>query len=105
MLVMILGALRGVDPNCLEAARIDGAGRARMLISITLPLIAPTIVPAMMFSAIYKFNEFGVPFFMNPQGLESSQLLLCLALVNVGILFLMVMLVLRFRGMHREILR
>ncbi|GAA3447841.1 ABC transporter permease [Planomonospora venezuelensis] len=42
--IIYLAALAGVDPNLYEAARMDGAGRARQFWHITLPAIRPTIV-------------------------------------------------------------
>lgn len=41
--IMYLAALTAVDKELYEAAEIDGAGRFRQIISITLPAIAPTI--------------------------------------------------------------
>lgn len=42
--IIYLSALMGVDHQLYEAATVDGAGRFRQLISITLPSIAPTII-------------------------------------------------------------
>ncbi|WP_091174619.1 sugar ABC transporter permease [Paenibacillus sp. 1_12] len=42
--ILFLAALAGVDQQLYEAARIDGAGRARQLWHITLPAIRSTIV-------------------------------------------------------------
>ena len=42
--IVYLAALLAVDPNLYEAAAIDGAGRFRQLINITLPALVPTIV-------------------------------------------------------------
>jgi putative aldouronate transport system permease protein len=42
--VIYLAALSGLDPQLYEAATIDGAGRWRQLVAITLPGIASTIV-------------------------------------------------------------
>lgn len=42
--IIYLAALSGVDPNLYDAAAIDGAGRFRRIISVTLPSILPTIV-------------------------------------------------------------
>lgn len=42
--VIYLAALTGIDPSLYEAAVIDGAGRWRRMLSITLPGIASTIV-------------------------------------------------------------
>ena len=42
--IIYLATLSGVDPNLYEAAVIDGAGRLRQAIHITLPAITPIIV-------------------------------------------------------------
>jgi len=42
--IIYLAALAGIDPTLYEAAMVDGAGRARRLLHITLPSILPTIV-------------------------------------------------------------
>jgi len=42
--IIYLSALSTIDPNLYEAAVIDGAGRFRQLLAITLPSLLPTIV-------------------------------------------------------------
>lgn len=42
--IIYLSALSGVDSQLYEAAQIDGAGKWRQLIHVTLPGIAPTII-------------------------------------------------------------
>lgn len=42
--IIYIAAIAGVDQELYEAAKIDGAGRFRQAISITLPCISPTIV-------------------------------------------------------------
>lgn len=42
--IIYLAAIAGVDPEMYESALIDGAGRFRRMISITLPAIKPTIM-------------------------------------------------------------
>lgn len=42
--IIYLAALSSIDPQLYEASRIDGAGRFRQLLSITLPGIMPTII-------------------------------------------------------------
>lgn len=42
--IIYLAALSGVDAQLYEAASIDGAGRLKSLIHITLPSILPTII-------------------------------------------------------------
>ncbi len=41
--IIYLSALSTIDPNLYEAAVIDGAGRFRQLLAITLPCLVPTI--------------------------------------------------------------
>ena len=42
--IIYLAALAGVDQELYEAAAIDGAGRLRQTVSVTLPGIMPTII-------------------------------------------------------------
>ena len=42
--IIYLSALTGIDQNLYEAAEIDGAGRFKRVLHITLPCILPTIV-------------------------------------------------------------
>lgn len=42
--IIYLAALTSIDPQLYEAAKIDGAGRFKQLIHITIPGILPTIV-------------------------------------------------------------
>ena len=42
--VLYLAAIMGIDQECYEAAKIDGAGRMKRIIHISLPGITPTIV-------------------------------------------------------------
>ena len=42
--IIYLAALSGIDQELYEAAKIDGAGRFKQVIHVTLPGIAPTII-------------------------------------------------------------
>lgn len=42
--IIYLSALSGVDSQLYEAAQIDGAGKWKQLIHVTMPAIAPTII-------------------------------------------------------------
>jgi len=42
--IIFLAALSGINPSLYEAASVDGAGRWRQMLNITLPGIMPTIV-------------------------------------------------------------
>lgn len=42
--IIYLAALAGIDPQLYEAAEIDGAGRLRKMVNITIPCLMPTII-------------------------------------------------------------
>ncbi len=42
--ILYLAAITGVDPNLYEAATVDGAGRWKQTLHITLPMMLPVIV-------------------------------------------------------------
>jgi putative aldouronate transport system permease protein len=48
--IIYLASLSGIDPGLYEAADIDGAGRFRKIISITLPSLIPVITIMFIFS-------------------------------------------------------
>jgi arabinogalactan oligomer/maltooligosaccharide transport system permease protein len=56
---IILGALQSIPQDVYEAADVDGASRWRQLRSITLPLLRPAVMPAIILSAITTFQMFN----------------------------------------------
>ena len=59
--IIYLSAIIGIDHNLYEAARIDGAGRLRVITSITLPLIKPTVYTLTMLQVGRIFySDFGL---------------------------------------------
>lgn len=63
--IVYLGAMTAIDPNLYEAAEIDGCGRFRKILHITLPGIKPTIIIMMIMSAGNILNSsFEMPFFL-----------------------------------------
>jgi putative aldouronate transport system permease protein len=42
--IIYLAAITNIDPTLYEAAQVDGAGRFRQILNITLPGMAPTII-------------------------------------------------------------
>jgi arabinogalactan oligomer/maltooligosaccharide transport system permease protein len=65
MMVVTLGALTAVPKDVLEAAEVDGASRWQRLSRITLPMIGPTMLPAVTLGAIWTFNMFNVVFLVS----------------------------------------
>ena len=54
--IIYLAALTSIDPELYEAAVIDGAGRWRQTLSITLPSIKPTIIIVLILRLGMLFN-------------------------------------------------
>ncbi len=56
--LIILAGLQSIDPELYEAARTDGASEWQCLRDITLPLVVPQIVLAMLLRSIDTFKLF-----------------------------------------------
>jgi arabinogalactan oligomer/maltooligosaccharide transport system permease protein len=57
MMVVSLGALQSIPADLYEAARVDGASRWQQFRAITLPSLRPALVPAVILSVIWTFNQ------------------------------------------------
>lgn len=57
---------QGLPPSVEEAARLDGAGRIRTLVSIVLPLAAPGLVAAAILTFLSAWGQFAVPLVFSP---------------------------------------
>jgi len=67
-MVTILGALQSIPTELYEAAEMDGASWWRKLTSITLPLIRPAVMPAIVLSSITTFQMFGTSYLITGGG-------------------------------------
>ena len=65
MMVVTLGALTSIPKEVLEAADVDGATRAQKFFRVTLPLLRPALLPAVILGAIWTFNMFNVVFLVS----------------------------------------
>lgn len=68
MTVIATGALQSIPEELYEAARMDGATGWQQLVNITLPLLRPAMIPAVMVGTIWTFNNFNVIFFISQGG-------------------------------------
>ncbi len=57
--LILYSARLGLPPELFEAATIDGAGPWKRFTSITLPLLMPAILVALMFRYIFAFRLFA----------------------------------------------
>jgi arabinogalactan oligomer/maltooligosaccharide transport system permease protein len=75
MMVIVLGGLQSISHDYYEAAEIDGASQIQAFRSITLPLLRPVLVPAILLGTFLTFNNILVPYFINQNELETSDIL------------------------------
>ena len=66
--LMVLAALKSIDPTYYEAASIDGASAPRKFFSITLPLVSPTLFLLIVINVIYGLQVFDSVLIMTNGG-------------------------------------
>ena len=67
-MAILMNFMRGLPPEIEEAAAIDGAGNFRILWSILLPVLTPSLATVGLFSFVYHWNDWfqGALFMNNP---------------------------------------
>ncbi|PYI68252.1 sugar ABC transporter permease [Arthrobacter livingstonensis] len=67
-MILFIAAIKGIPAETYEAARIDGAGRFRTAISITIPLIRDNIQTAYIYMGILALDAFVYMSVLNSGG-------------------------------------
>ena len=70
--LIFLAAMQAVPRELYESAAIDGAGKVRQFLSVTLPLIRPTMLFVIIMSTIGGLQIFAEPRLFDTQGLGGS---------------------------------
>lgn len=73
VMVIALGGLQSIPQELYEAARIDGAGAGRRFFNITLPMLKPVLMPALVLGTIWTFNNLNVIWLVTDQGLPADK--------------------------------
>jgi arabinogalactan oligomer/maltooligosaccharide transport system permease protein len=60
MMVVTLGALQAIPRDLLEAAEVDGASAWQRFRHVTLPLLKPALLPAVILGSVWTFNMFNI---------------------------------------------
>lgn len=68
MALLLLAGLQGIPADVHEAARIDGAGPLAAFLRVTLPLLRPTILVALLFRTLDAFRVFDLVFVLTRGG-------------------------------------
>ena len=68
VMVILLAGLQAINPDLVDAARVDGAGWWRRLFSVTLPLLSPSTFFVVVISLINGFQVFDQVYAMTGGG-------------------------------------
>lgn len=71
-MVIISAALKGINPELLEAARVDGATELQVFRRITLPLLAPTLAVVSTTMVITALKAFDIVYVMTNGNLDTE---------------------------------
>ncbi|SDD13566.1 carbohydrate ABC transporter permease [Actinokineospora iranica] len=77
--LLVLAGLQVIPKEVDEAARVDGAGSWRRLRSITLPLVKPALLVAVLFRVLDALRMFDMPYVLIGARKESVETLSMLA--------------------------
>lgn len=80
MMVSLLAALQTINHDLYEAASIDGAGKWRSFISITLPQLKTVSFVCWILMSIWSFNDFDVLWLLTAGGpIDATQNLIIMS--------------------------
>ncbi len=73
MMVITLGGLQGIPQDLYEAARIDRASRWQQFWNITVPMLKPVLLPAIVLGSVWTFNNLNVVWLVSNGGEPADQ--------------------------------
>ncbi|WP_116949728.1 carbohydrate ABC transporter permease [Jiangella endophytica] len=76
IMILLLAGLQGIPDTLYEAATIDGAGAWRRFTSVTLPLLKPVNLTALLLCFISTFKTFDTVFLMTRGGPGEATMIL-----------------------------
>ena len=68
MLTVCLGALQSIPKDLYEAAGMDGASPSKQFASVTIPMLRPALVPVIVSSFAFNFNQFSTIYLLTAGG-------------------------------------
>lgn len=86
-MVIYLAGLQGIPDELYEAAAVDGAGRWRRFISITVPQLRPVILFTVVLSTIGTLQLFDEPYVLTNGGPNNATLTIVMYLYENGFRF------------------
>ncbi len=116
--IVMSAGLQAVPDELLESARVDGAGAWRRFVGVTLPMLTPTLMFALVVLSIQAFQTFGQIDLLTQGGpLERTNVLVYSIFTNVSgdpskasaqavVLFiiLLILTTIQFRYLERKVM-
>ncbi len=84
MVLVLLAALQSVPPDLHEAAQIDGAGAFDRFRSVTLPLILPVVLIALLFRTVDVLRTFDLIYLLTQGGPGTTTEVLSMFIYRYG---------------------
>lgn len=85
--LFFLAALQGIPDTVVEAARIDGAGRWKVLTRITIPLLRHVILFTLVADTVINFIQFTPVYLLTRGGPEQSTNLIMYEIYRRGFVY------------------
>ncbi len=74
MALLLLAGLQAIPPGLYEAARVDGVGRMSAFVYITLPLLKPAILVALIFRTLDALRVFDLIYVMTSNAVSTASM-------------------------------
>jgi multiple sugar transport system permease protein len=82
--ITLLAGLQTISPDLYEAAAIDGASIAQRFWHITMPVLKPILIIVTMFSVIFTFSDFQLPYVLTHGGPANATHLFATYAFDIG---------------------
>ena len=82
--ITLLAGLQTISPDLYEAAAIDGASITQRFWNITIPVIKPVLIIVTMFSVIFTFSDFQLPYILTHGGPANATHLFATYAFDIG---------------------
>jgi trehalose/maltose transport system permease protein len=74
MALLLLAGLQMIPVDCYEAARVDGVGMLRVFFRVTLPLIRPALIVAIVFRALDALRVFDLIYVITSNARQTASM-------------------------------
>jgi multiple sugar transport system permease protein len=82
--ITLLAGLQTIAPDLYEAAAIDGASLQQRFWHITIPVLKPVLIIVTMFSVIFTFSDFQLPYILTHGGPANATHLFATYAFDIG---------------------